>query len=212
MLYLKLDKDGYLLSVSRKPTAGPAVESLEDFDLSGHRIEAHRWDGEQLVLDEDKLATLEAEDAAAKAEEAKAVARATAMQEVQEVMVLAQLTAADDTTALRWRALYPVWAPGVAYAAGDKVRRGDKLYRCRQSHTSQADWPPETTPSLWAEICEAHAGTQADPIPYSGNMALEAGKYYTQDGKVYRCTQDTVNPVYHTLADLVGLYVEVVTA
>ena len=46
-----------------------------------------------------------------------------------------------------------------------------------------------------------------DPIPYNGNMALEAGKYYSQSGAVYLCTRDTVNPVYSGLADLVGLYV-----
>lgn len=51
-------------------------------------------------------------------------------------------------------------------------------------------------------------GTLDDPIPYSGNMALESGKYYIQDGVAYRCTRDTVNPVYNALADLIGLYVE----
>lgn len=47
-----------------------------------------------------------------------------------------------------------------------------------------------------------------DPIPYCGNMALESGKYYSQDGKVYKCTRDTGNPVYNALSELVGLYVE----
>lgn len=42
----------------------------------------------------------------------------------------------------------------------------------------------------------------------SGNRALESGKYYSQDGKVYRCTRDTGNPVYNALSELVGLYVE----
>lgn len=56
----------------------------------------------------------------------------------------------------------------------------------------------------------AHAGTADDPIPYEGNMALESGKYYSQDGVVYRCTRDTGNPVFHALSELVGLYVEVV--
>ena len=28
---------------------------------------------------------------------------------------------------------------------------------------------------------------------------------------IYRCTRDTINPVYNALADLVGIYVEVVT-
>ena len=44
---------------------------------------------------------------------------------------------------------------------------------------------------------------------YDGNMALESGKYYMQDYVIYRCTRDTINPVYHALAELVGLYVEV---
>ena len=114
----------------------------------------------------------------------------------------------DDNTALRMREFYPEWAEGQAYTAGYKVQYGGKLWRCVQAHTSQDGWEPENAPSLWAEICESHAGTLTDPIPYSGNMALEAGKYYSQSGAVYLCTRDTVNPVYSALADLVGLYVE----
>ena len=49
---------------------------------------------------------------------------------------------------------------------------------------------------------------EEDPIPYNGNMALESGKYYLQNSKIYRCTRDTVNPVYNALSELVGLYVE----
>ena len=66
----------------------------------------------------------------------------------------------------------------------------------------------EWTESLYSKICKTHAGTLDDPIPYSGNMALESGKYYMQDGKVYRCIRDTGNPVYNALSELVGLYVE----
>ena len=56
-----------------------------------------------------------------------------------------------------------------------------------------------------------HAGTQEDPIPYDGNMALENGKYYIQNETVYKCTRDTEIPVYQTLAELIGIYVEVAT-
>ena len=52
----------------------------------------------------------------------------------------------------------------------------------------------------------------ADAISYEGNMALEAGKYYTQDGVTYMCNRDTGVPVYNALRDLVGIYVEVYTA
>lgn len=41
-------------------------------------------------------------------------------------------------------------------------------------------------------------------------MELEAGLYYTQDGVLYHCTTGTGQPVYHALAELVGIYVEVV--
>ena len=114
----------------------------------------------------------------------------------------------DDRTALSAVALYPAWAAGVDYTAGYKVQHGGRLWRCVQAHTSQDGWEPENAPALWTEICETHAGTLNDPIPYSGNMALESGKYYSQSGAVYLCTRDTVNPVYSALADLVGLYVE----
>ena len=114
----------------------------------------------------------------------------------------------DDNTALRMTAFYPEWAANAEYTIGYKVQRSGRLWRCLQAHTSQAGWEPENAASLWTEICESHSGTLEDPIPYNGNMALESGKYYSQDGKVYRGTRDTGNPVYNALSELVGLYVE----
>ena len=114
----------------------------------------------------------------------------------------------DDETALTGVELFPIWTIDKVYAVGDKVQRNSKLWRCIQAHTSQIGWEPENAASLWTEICESHAGTLEDPIPYNGNMALESGKYYSQNSKIYRCTRDTVNPVYNALSELVGLYVE----
>ena len=130
--------------------------------------------------------------------------------EVSRMLIAQQINTleVDDNTALRMVAFYPEWAENTEYTAEYKVQRNGKLWRCRQAHTSQAGWEPENAASLWTEICESHAGTLEDPIPYSGNMALESGKYYMQDGKVYRCTRDTGNPVYNALSELVGLYVE----
>ena len=111
--------------------------------------------------------------------------------------------------AVRMMGFHPVWKPDMEYMAGYKVQYNNKLWRTIQTHTSQEGWEPSTaTASIWTEICESHAGTLEDPIPYNGNMALESGKYYSQDGKVYRCTRDIVNPVYNALSELVGLYVE----
>ncbi len=106
--------------------------------------------------------------------------------------------------------LFPAWKVGVEYKTGDRRRYGERLYKAKQAHTSQADWAPDVAVSLWEQIAEPGQGDTPDnPIPYSGDMALENGKYYAQDGVTYRCIRDTINPVYAALKDLVGLYVEV---
>lgn len=117
----------------------------------------------------------------------------------------------DDSNALKVKTLHEEWKVGVEYKTGDRRRYGDGLYKARQPHTSQADWTPDIAPALWEMIPEPGQGDTPDnPIPYSGNMALNNGKYYSQDGVTYICTRDTINPVYASLKDLVGLYVEVV--
>ena len=133
-------------------------------------------------------------------------------EEVTALLIKQQINTleVDDTTALRMVEFYPEWAAGTAYADGDRVVYNGGLYKVLQAHTSQDNWLPGTgTESLYTRIDEQHDGTLTDPIPYSGNMALESGKYYIQDYVIYRCTRDTINPVYNALADLVGIYVEV---
>lgn len=85
--------------------------------------------------------------------------------------------------------LITAWAYPVDYAEGDRRSHGGKVYKCRQAHTSQADWTPDKTPALWAVIDAEHAGTQDDPIPAARGMEYEYGKYYldNEDGKVYLC-------------------------
>ena len=136
-------------------------------------------------------------------------------EEVSRMLIASQINslAVDDSTALRMAEFYPEWKDLIGTTvdkAGFKFTHGGELYKTiPEQHTFQADWVPgEGTESLYTRIDESHAGTLTDPIPYSGNMALENGKYYSQSGAVYLCTRDTVNPVYNALADLVGLYVE----
>lgn len=155
---------------------------------------------------------------AQRAAEALERTRPLSLEEVQTMLIRQQVNtlAVDDATALRMAAFYPDWKSGTAYTTangcpvGYKVVQSGKLYKLRQEHTSQDSWAPGMTgtESLWERIDETHDGTKYDPIPYDGNMALEAGKYYMQDGAVYLCTRDTVNPVYNLLTDLVGIYVE----
>lgn len=121
------------------------------------------------------------------------------------------LPAAD---ALKHQNYYPEWgdenAPmGKEVDTGFRMNHDGTLYEATQPHALQADWIPGTgTESLYKVVQEKHDGTQDDPIPYAGNMELEEGKYYTQDDVTYLCTRSTGQPVYHTLSELVGIYVQ----
>ena len=167
---------------------------------------------EPAPLTDEEIAELQ-EQADRDAERVKVLERTRPLSfsEVQEMLVRQQINTltVDDNTALRMVEFYPEWSAGQAYTAGYKAHRGGKLWRCLQAHTAQNGWEPENAASLWTEICENHDGTKYDPIPYNGNMALQSGKYYTQNNILYLCNRDTVNPVYNALAELVGLYVEV---
>lgn len=122
-----------------------------------------------------------------------------------------------DTEALEVKGIYPTWEELVELGSVDtneepgyKFTYSDELHSCVNGDpTFQADWIPGTVPALYVRIDDTHAGTLDDPIPYAGNMELVEGLYYSENGVVYLCIRSTGQPVYHALADLVGLYVEI---
>ena len=131
-------------------------------------------------------------------------------EQVTEMLVKDQINAldVDDQTSLRMISFYQEWSDLAAKSftaekAGFKFVHYGKLYKTRQeNHTFSSAWVPgEGTESIYERIDETHDGSKFDPIPYEGNMTLENGKYYTQDGVTYICTRDTGNPVYHALKD-----------
>ena len=117
-----------------------------------------------------------------------------------------------DADALESIELFPLWKPDTHYEKDERVRYEDKLWRIMQAHTAQAHQPPSIdTASLYTEVTLASAGETADyPIPYNGNMELHSGKYYAQDGVTYICTRDSGAPLYNPLAELVGIYAEMI--
>lgn len=123
---------------------------------------------------------------------------------------VARLTA-DDKTALTGKELYPTWVDGISVEVGDRYQYKDKLYKAIQAHTTQADWTPDTTPSLWTVIDVEHAGTLEDPIPASSGMEYTKGLYYIEDGVIYLMNRQGMNDgetiVLHYLpSQLVGQY------
>lgn len=117
-----------------------------------------------------------------------------------------------DTQAISVKTLYPEWESfiGKELPSGYRVRYEDRLYNVRMNvNPVLENQPPSVvTASLYEEINETHAGDMYDPIPYNNNMELFEGKYYTQGGVLYKCIRNTGAPVYNTLADMIGIYVE----
>ena len=97
-----------------------------------------------------------------------------------------------DEDALDAVELFPVWEADTAYATDERVSYADKLYRCAQSHTSQADWTPDVTPALWTEV----AKPGEIPVWKQPTGAQDA---YMIGDKVHYPTKD--DPVYISTVD-----------
>ena len=116
----------------------------------------------------------------------------------------------DDTEAAKIPLCYDPWTIGKAYKVGGRVESDGKLWKCRQAHTSQENCKPSiNTASLWEVINVENAGTLDDPIPYDQTMTVYNGKYYLEEGIIYKCIRDSGQPLYATCASLVGNYFEV---
>ncbi len=122
----------------------------------------------------------------------------------------------SDKDALAIKSVYPAWDAviGTAVTKGMKLQYNGKLWKVLQNHTAQEQWKPGVgTESLYTEVVESsgdvEVGTKDNPIPYNNNMELENGKYYSQNGVIYKCTRNTGQPVYNNLADLINIYVVV---
>lgn len=92
---------------------------------------------------------------------------------------------------------------------GMMVTYEDKPWRVRQTHTALEVYPPSlATASLYEAIDKEHSGDADDPIPYTPPMEIYAGKYYVEDGVIYRCTRNSEVALSHNLSALLGIYVE----
>ena len=126
-----------------------------------------------------------------------------------------ELSATEALEVVDW---FPQWGVDEGFTVGDTVTKGlkfkydGKLWAVLQDHTILEHYYPSiNTASLYVEVTPEYnengeeLGTLDNPIPYDGNMILENGKYYIQEGTIYKCNRDTGIAVYHALRDLVGL-------
>lgn len=98
----------------------------------------------------------------------------------------------SDADALGGVELFPAWAVGADYAADQRIRYGDKLYRVVQAHTAQEGWEPDRTPALWTEV----AKPGEIPVWKQPTGAQDA---YAKGDRVHY--PDADGPVYVSLVD-----------
>ena len=118
------------------------------------------------------------------------------IERLKQIRKMAEINAEDlpDEQAVTVPTLYPEWKAGETVKEGDRRYYADdgKLYKCRQDHTTQADWTPDKTPAMWAVIDTENAGTIDNPYNASRGMDYIYGKYYLdpEDGKTYLCRRE----------------------
>lgn len=98
----------------------------------------------------------------------------------------------SDTDALEAVELFKPWAAGIEVTAGERLRYGSDLYRVEQSHTTQAEWTPDTTPALYTKVAKP------GEIPVWRQPTGAQDAYMIGDKVHY---PDENGPVYESMVD-----------
>lgn len=91
----------------------------------------------------------------------------------------------NDEQIMKIPSVFPEWSDSYDYSTGDIVNYDGALYRCVQSHTSQASWTPTAAPSLWTAISDPHDEYPLWIQPTGAHNAYAKGDKVTYNGKKY---------------------------
>lgn len=101
-----------------------------------------------------------------------------------------------EEQAMEIACVYSPWKPGKAYASGEYLTYGvngvgdPQLYKVVQSHTSQADWLPDVTASLYAPIGLDDSGYPVWSQPTGAHDAYNIGDIVNYNGVLYESLMD----------------------
>lgn len=102
----------------------------------------------------------------------------------------------DDEKALEVASVYDPWKIGKSYAVGEFLTYGvngvgdPQLYRVVQAHTSQADWTPDNTASLYDAIGLDEQGYPVWSQPTGAHDAYNKGDIVDYKGALYESLID----------------------
>lgn len=121
--------------------------------------------------------------------------RLQAAEQLRKVLQMFVATLSEEQ-ALEVATVYPIWEAGRAYAVGDIISYGTnsvgdpQLYKVVQAHTSQADWTPDATASLYDAFGLDEGGYPVWSQPSGAHDAYNTGDIVNYNGTLYKSLID----------------------
>jgi hypothetical protein len=120
------------------------------------------------------------------------------MQAAEQFRKALQMFAASLTEemAMEVATIYDQWRVGKSYSVGEYVTYGvnsvgdPQLYKVVQAHTSQADWTPDVSASLFVAIGLDDAGYPIWSQPTGSHDAYNTGDIVDYNGTLYQSAID----------------------
>lgn len=120
------------------------------------------------------------------------------LQMAEQFRKAVQLFAASltDEVAMEIATVYDEWKAGKTYAVGAFIRYGEnsvgdpQLYKVVQAHTSQADWMPGATPSLYTAVGLDSNGFPTWSQPTGAHDSYNKGDIVNYNGTLYESLVD----------------------
>lgn len=95
----------------------------------------------------------------------------------------------NDEDAIEAKELYPNWSgKRVFYEAGTRVRQENILYKVLISHTSQDDWTPANSPSLFAKVLIPDENVVPEWEQPESTNPYQVGDRVSFEGKIWEST------------------------
>lgn len=96
----------------------------------------------------------------------------------------------DEVTASEHTDLFLPWTTSTSYVIGDLRSYEGILYKCLQAHTSQDDWTPDVSSSLWKSLSISESGIPDWSQPISALDCYNIGDEVMYNGVHYKSTID----------------------
>lgn len=120
------------------------------------------------------------------------------LQAAEQFRKAVQMFAASlgDDQALEIATIYDPWKEGKVYAVGDFLTYGTnsvgdpQLYKAVQAHTSQANWTPDATASMYSAVGLDDSGHPVWAAPTGAHDAYNTGDIVNYNGTLYQSLID----------------------